>query len=190
MFPDRGERCTRKWIDAREENVRFRDISWEKFRKIWIFLLFARLFNEFLFGSNRRQKNFSFLESDSSCFSSALKQLQHNFPFPLSRSCSTLRNFPLRKILWTSSRINLFSFFLQLFLHPSTTSRYKNHFNELLARVAKISQFKNIPNKNWNVITTTFDRTLYASLKRRKYFCPNFLLHVANVKEDKNQTYP
>lgn len=147
-----GERDARKWIDAREENVRFRGIfarlggSFVKFE----YSCFLRVYStSFSLARIDGKKNFSFLESDSSCFSSALKQLGTQLSIPALPFVPNFAKFPS-----SENSLNfftdqpLFFFFCNFSYILLQKSRYKNRFNDLLARVPKISQFKNIPKKN------------------------------------------
>lgn len=181
-----GERDARKWIDAREENVRFRGIfarlggSFVKFE----YSCFLRVYStSFSLARIDGKKNFSFLESDSSCFSSALKQLGTQLSIPALPFVPNFAKFPS-----SENSLNFFTdqplFFFFFATFP--TSSYKNLVTKIVSTIflRVFQKFRNL-----KIFQRKIEKS-YASLKRRKYFCPNFLLLIANVKEDKNQTYP
>lgn len=134
MFPDRGvggERCTEMDRCARGkcQISRYFRSSWGKFRKIWIFLLFARLFNEFLFGSNRRQKKFLLSWKRFIvfffCFEATWNTTFHSRSPVRAQLCEISLFGKFFKLLHGSTS---FFFFLQLFLHPPTKISLQKSF--------------------------------------------------------------
>lgn len=122
------------------KNFRFRDI-YVRFKEVsqnLNILAFVRLFNEFLFGLNRRQKISPFLKAIHRVFllfEATLRRTQLSIP-----ACAQLCEISLFrkffKLLYVSDQPFFFFCNSQLFL-PAPKSRYKNHFNDLLARVSK-----------------------------------------------------
>lgn len=159
------------------KNFRFRDI-YVRFKEVsqnLNILAFVRLFNEFLFGLNRRQKISPFLKAIHRVFllfEATLRRTQLSIP-----ACAQLCEISLFrkffKLLYVSDQP--FFFFATVNFSsppPNLVTKITSTIFSLVFPKISPPQFKNTPNENSNIINYP---TLYVSLER-KDFWPNFLL--------------
>lgn len=159
------------------KNFRFRDI-YVRFKEVsqnLNILAFVRLFNEFLFGLNRRQKISPFLKAIHRVFllfEATLRRTQLSIP-----ACAQLCEISLFrkffKLLYVSDQP--FFFFATVNFSsppPNLVTKITSIIFSLVFPKISPPQFKNTPNENSNIINYP---TLYVSLER-KDFWPNFLL--------------